>query len=737
MFSDYDYPIDVPTWKKGDWSITSFDKLENFKDFLFKLFKEPGEYGFDKHIKIFNECALEYNKKGYYCSAPFKSRDFRNYWDDQKHKCRVGIIIHGDDKTWYIPREYYMWLNFLPIYDKEKKDYLFPRIWDAQYHMAIYEILAELNNLHSAILKKRQIASSYFHCAKLLNQYWFEKGAKVKMGASLKDFINDKGSWKMVQEYSDFLNAETAWYRPHNPGKVMDWEQKIGTTVNGKETHTGLKSTFTGHTFEKSATQGVGGPCRYFFHEEAGVASKMGDTYEYMRPALSSGAITTGMFIAAGSVGDLEQCEPLKDLIMNPDDNDIYAVESNLINDKGEWGRHGLFIPEQWSMPPCIDEFGNSQVEEALEIIKEQRIIWKKKLKPDKYQLRISQKPINIAEAFAYRKASIFPLHRITEQQRRIDEKEYPYEFLDIFVGKDGKADVKTTKKIPILEFPVTKSTEDKTGTLVVWERPKENSNWGTYYAGIDPVSEGKTTTSDSLCSIYVYKNPVEVTRENENGELETFVEPDKIVAAWCGRFDDINKTHERLELIIEWYNAWTIVENNIPQFITHMVKVKKQKYLIPKDQIIFLKDLSANKSVYSEYGWKNTGTMFKSHLISYAIEFVREQIDEELNEDGSVLSVKFGVERIPDPMLLKEMAAYHDGLNVDRLVAFSSLIAFAKMQQANRGYIKRRDEESYENLEKSKNLYKLNKRPFAHMGGQASKRKAGKRNRNPFRNIR
>ena len=111
----------------------------------------------------------------------------------------------------------------------------------------------------------------------------------------------------------------------------------------------------------------------------------------------------------------------------------------------------------------------------------------------------------------------------------------------------------------------------DKTGCLVVWERPTKNPEFGTYYASIDPVSEGKTTTSDSLCSIFVYKNPVEVTRETENG-LEHFIEKDKIVAAWCGRYDDINKTHEQLEMIIEWYNAWTIVENNISLFIQYMI---------------------------------------------------------------------------------------------------------------------------------------------------------------------
>ena len=56
-------------------------------------------------------------------------------------------------------------------------------------------------------------------------------------------------------------------------------------------------------SFEKDPTNGVGGPVKYFFHEEAGIAPKMDTTYGYIKPALKSGMITTGMFIAAGSVG--------------------------------------------------------------------------------------------------------------------------------------------------------------------------------------------------------------------------------------------------------------------------------------------------------------------------------------------------------------------------------------------------------------------------------------------------
>ena len=86
--------------------------------------------------------------------------------------------------------------------------------------------------------------------------------------------------------------------------------------------------------------------------------------------------------------------------------------------------------------------------------------------------------------------------------------------------------------------------------------------------------------------------------------------------------------------------------------------------------------------------------------------------------------------------MLLTEMMQYYPGLNVDRLVAFSALIAFAKLQQANRGYIKRKEKDkSLDNLEKPQKMYKLNMRPFNHLG-RRKKTLQGKNKRSPFKNI-
>jgi len=726
----------IPTYDNGTWTETEFTDLQEFRDFVKSTFKEPGKYELDDTSNLFNEQARLFKSQGEaYCLSAFRSKDFVNYWDLEKRKSRQGCIFKNNGKVWYLPRDYYFWINFLPIYDKIKKDFAFAQVWDVQLHMALYEELAELHFKHASIFKKRQIASSYFHMGKLINRIWFDAGAILKMGASLKDFINLAGSWKFLEEYRAFLNANTAWYRPMNPGKVLEWQQKIEVTQGGRKKDVGLKGMITGMSFEQSDTKGVGGPCTIFFYEEGGVARTADKTFEFIRPAMQAGDITTGLFIIAGSVGKLKDAGPLKDFTYNPEANDIYAVDTDLIDEKGTKGKSGLFIPEQWGMPPFIDEYGNSQVEDALASLEAKFEKWKKELSPERYQIRISQHPRNIKEGFAHREESKFPMNLVAHQKREIEENMYPYELIDLSEDLVGNIVVKKTTKPPITDFPVKPNMEDKTGTIVVWERPGDNPEHGEHYASIDPVSEGKTTTSDSLCSIYVYKSATQVKRYTEDG-VENFVEGDKIVAAWCGRFDDINKTHERLRMIIEWYNAQTLIENNISLFIQYMIKMRKQKYLIPKNQVIFLKEAQANKTVYQDYGWKNTGTLFKNHMLNYLIEWLKEVVEEDIDDLGVIQKKHYGIRRLPDMMALIEMEHYDGVVNVDRLVSLAALIAFVKVRESNAPRPVKVENEIGEGLEKSENLYKLKSSGFKHVGRSGGSNQSAKR-RSPFKRIR
>ena len=86
--------------------------------------------------------------------------------------------------------------------------------------------------------------------------------------------------------------------------------------------------------------------------------------------------------------------------------------------------------------------------------------------------------------------------------------------------------------------------------------------------------------------------------------------------------------------------------------------------------------------------------------------------------------------------MALEEMKQYEYGLNVDRLISLSALIAFVKLQNANIGYKKRIETDDQDYLDKSDEIYNLKgKSAFRNVG-----RRRGGNSRKPsksaFRNI-
>ncbi len=210
----------IPIWEKGKWSEISFETREEFKKKLEEdCYKEPGEYKFDKIVKEFQAQGLKYKQDKYYCDFTEGSRDFIKYWDFEKLKCRKGCFFKKGKRTYYLPRDYYQFINFAPIVNKITKTEDFPDIHDAQYHMALYEWIGELDYKHGVILKKRQFGSSFYHANKLINLLWFETKPVLRIGASLSAYITGvNGTWKMLNEYRNFLNKQTAWYRPMNPG---------------------------------------------------------------------------------------------------------------------------------------------------------------------------------------------------------------------------------------------------------------------------------------------------------------------------------------------------------------------------------------------------------------------------------------------------------------------------------------------------------------------------------------
>ena len=91
--------IPTYTYETKTWSVTTFDTKAELRDYLLPLFKEPGKYEFDESSEMFNEQGRLFNKTRVYCIAPERSKDFMLYWNDQKIKCRAGVLIKHKKKT--------------------------------------------------------------------------------------------------------------------------------------------------------------------------------------------------------------------------------------------------------------------------------------------------------------------------------------------------------------------------------------------------------------------------------------------------------------------------------------------------------------------------------------------------------------------------------------------------------------------------------------------------------------
>lgn len=710
---------DIPTFDADNkvWTSTSFKSQADFAYYLDKIWNDDNEYYLDEAGLYFNEQArlFDDNKKktgtGFYTSYPKGSRERKEYWKTEGKKCTRGVIIKYKEKEWYLTRDYYFWLNFCPFANKERGDIdTFADVRDLQYHLSLYEKRAEAHHLHAIVTKKRQMASSLLHCAKILNKYWFDRNAINKLFASDEKFLTIKdGIWKFLIKYRDFLNQYTDWKRANLPDAEFSWMQRREVkTKSGEKFYKGRHSVISGITLKMSATKGVGGACSYGYHEEAGIAPKLDETYGFFRPAVESGIYTTGMFIAAGSVGDLKNCKPLERYMKAPRPNKFLPVGNKWVKKGVARTETGLYIPEQWGMPGFIDDYGNSLTDEAVKYLNRRYEEMREdpKISPQDYQLEVSQHPVYMDDAFKHRGVSEFPIILLENQQNRIDLKNREDGWL--FKPRKGLLveDPITGKPVlkhafsPEHQYPIKPEWVDKRGCVTIYEEPDENPELFTYFAGVDTIEADDTTTSESVFAMYIFKTVVEVKYKDTDNKIKTRIEGDKLVASYIGRFESkdggAEATNHQGWLLLKLYNAFAFVERSKPNFINYMQRNgRADKYLARESDVPMFKDLNYNGAGQSsKFGFViSTTNKMWDYLKSYIKEYLLTEYDRiyKANSEEVIKSIR-GIDKIDDYWLLEELVQYSPDGNFDRVVAFGAAVMIAKIYQQNR-IIKRRND--------------------------------------------
>lgn len=685
----------IPTYdaNKKEWTTTSFNKQKDFADYLLEnCFKEPGEYEFDESTKDWNKLAKIFEKEKLYTPYAEGSADYWKFWDNEELKCRLGVFWKNNGKIWYLTRDYYFLLNFCPIINKERgNEESFATVRDVQYHMMIYEKISEAYHLHAAELKKRQMLYSYCHVAKLLNFCWFENKKTMKMLASDEAYIDDvNGSWKILNAYKNHLNQHTGWVRIFSPESYPAIQQKEKIKVGGKWVTEGNESTIVAKTLKRDVTTAVGGPGYWIWHEEGGIAPKADSTLQYLDSAISvSTTEKSGAFCIGGSVGDLDDCKPLREFITRPEKYEVFAVPTKWHDETKQVKMCGLFIPTQYGMPEACDEFGNSLVEEALELLKAQEEKWKL-LPPAQYILRKSQNPTTIKEAFAWRKQSYFNVQRIERRQEELklqlklgvvkQQQGLLYE------DKNGEIKLKKLEEFHEAErptemgYPIDIHQRDKRGCVTIWEMP-ELSSPNLYYAGVDPIGLQDNYTSESVFSMHIYRRGY-TEIDQTTGDKKTV--RGRIVATYRGRFKSVEDTNEQGLLLLRLYKAKAACERNKDNFINYCRRKGYSTLIAKKHELPFDKDIDMAGTKNDEYGiYKGADGALERILRKNAYDYLEIEIDtihkkdKNSEEIGEVLKTIRGYQLVNDYWMLEEYKLYNDEDNFDSFISSSLAISF------------------------------------------------------------
>jgi len=194
-----------------------------------------------------------------------------------------------------------------------------------------------------------------------------------------------------------------------------------------------------------------------------------------------------------------------------------------------------------------------------------------------------------------------------------------------------------------------------------------ENRPYGLYVAGVDPYRQGKSAYSSSLGAVYIYKR-----MHNLLGEKYQ----DMFVASYVARPDKKETWEEQARLLIKYYNARALCENEDISFIEFMNAKGDAHYLEKQPQ--WLMEVVPSTTVKREFGIHRSSQKVIDYLHNCLKSYLEESILIEKDENGNTTREVTGVSKMFDPVLLEEIIQYNDQGNFDRIVAAELAIAQA-----------------------------------------------------------
>ena len=383
--------------------------------------------------------------------------------------------------------------------------------------------------------------------------------------------------------------------------------------------------------------------------------------------------------ILTGTGGDMKRFMDAKSLMFDVDNFNFLTYN----NEKDTSRTHGLFISYKYRMEAKEDsslgafleqpaDSGLYQIpmlvsneEKAKEITTANLDRLKKAGDRIAYLKEKMYYPIEVDDIFLNEDTNIFDIEAAKRQKTRVLQNDRTGTSVVLFSDGD-KIGHEFSDKQPITNFPL-KNSDMKDAPVVIYEFPVTNPPYGLYVAGVDPYRQGQSAYSSSLGAVYVYKRMHDLTGEKYQ---------DMFVASYVARPDKKDVWEEQARLLIKYYNARTLCENDDISFIEYMKAKGDAHYLEKQPQ--WLMEIVPNTTVKREYGIHRSSQKIIDYLHNCLKKYLEEVIHTEKNDDGKLIREVTGVNKVFDPVLLEEIIQYHDQGNFDRIVAAELAIAQA-----------------------------------------------------------
>ena len=290
-----------------------------------------------------------------------------------------------------------------------------------------------------------------------------------------------------------------------------------------------------------------------------------------------------------------------------------------------------------------------------------------KKTNPDRtlYLKQIMYFPLTAEECFLSSQENMFDVEAARRQQQKLLLQSRTGTPVVLF-NDEGVIKHEFTDKLPISNFPL-KQNDNKDAPVVIYEFPIDSPPYGLYVAGVDPYRQGKSAYSSSLGAVYIYKRMNSISGEQYQ---------DMFVASYCARPDKKETWEEQARLLIKYYNARTLCENDEISFIDYMISKGDAHYLERQPQ--WLTEIVPNTTVRREYGIHRSAEKIRTFLHGSIKKYMEETIYKETDDNGDTTKEIQGISKIFDPVLLEEIIQFNDDLNTDRLIAAELAIALA-----------------------------------------------------------